>query len=171
MSRIAASLAVLLAGCCLAAALCGCGQEEKASPFLESERRIEGMYEECMTIEIDDPTGELPEVDTEEIKSLPKVDVDTVLVRSNGMAKQGVWSGVRLGDVLRHQGVEEPFVEIRLEAWDGYVAKIPYEMAMRPDTILAWEEDGAPIPEEQGPVRSACGSRDGYLTGFTASPG
>ncbi len=162
MKRKTPVIALLIAACCLAVAICGCGEEEKESPFLESERRLEGMFEECRTIEISDPAGERPEVDTDEIKSLEKVDVSAVLVRSNGMEKPGVWSGVRLSDVLRNSGVEEPYVEIRFEAWDGYVAKVPYEMVMRPDTILAWEEDGATIPEEQGPVRLVVGSEDGF---------
>jgi len=109
-----------------------------------------------------DPLGERLEIDTEEIKSMQAVDVETVLVRSNGMEKPGVWTGVPLSEVLKSHGVEGPFAEIRIEAYDGYVAKIPGEMAMRPDTILAWEEDGAPLPEEQGPVRLVVGSEDGF---------
>lgn len=141
---------------------CGCGQEEKPSPFLESERRLEGMYDECKTIEISDPLGEQPEIDVDEVRDMPMVDVDTVLVRSNGMAKAGVWTGVPLSEVLRRYGVEGDITEIRMEAWDGYVAKIPYEMAMRPDTILAFEEDGGPLPQEEGPVRLVVGSEDGF---------
>ncbi|MBC7230422.1 MAG: molybdopterin-dependent oxidoreductase [Actinobacteria bacterium] len=143
--------------------LYGCGGSRNDSPMLlESERRLEGMYEECRTIEIHDPLGERPDIDTDEIRGYKNVDVETVLVRSNGMEKPGVWTGARLGDVLRGQGVEEPFVEVRMEAWDGYVARVSYEMAMRPDTILAWAENGAPIPREQGPVRLVVGSEDGF---------
>jgi DMSO/TMAO reductase YedYZ molybdopterin-dependent catalytic subunit len=142
--------------------ICGCGGEKEVSPFLESEKRLEGMYEECMTIELADPLGEHPEIDTEEIKALEAVDVDTVLVRSNGMEKQGVWTGARFSDILRMYGVEEPFTGIRIEAWDGYVAKVEYEMAMRPDTIIAWKENGEPLPQEEGPVRLVVGSEDGF---------
>ncbi|MEW6555153.1 MAG: molybdopterin-dependent oxidoreductase [Actinomycetota bacterium] len=163
MTRKAAlALAVLLLAGCLAASLCGCGEEKKASPFLESEKRLEGMYEECRTIEVSDTAGERPDIDTEKIKSLPVVDVRTVLVRSNGMEEEGVWTGARLSDVLASSGVAGPFTELRMEAWDGYVAKVGYEMAMRPDTIIAWEEDGASLPEEQGPVRLVVGSEDGF---------
>jgi DMSO/TMAO reductase YedYZ molybdopterin-dependent catalytic subunit len=142
--------------------ICGCGQPQKASPFLESEKRLEGMYEACQTIKLSDPAGEHPSIDTEEIKSLGKVDVDTVLVRSNGMRKPGVWTGVKLSDVLEKYGVEGPFSEIRMEAWDGYVAKISYEIVMRPDTVIAYEENGAPLPQEEGPVRLVVGSEDGF---------
>jgi DMSO/TMAO reductase YedYZ molybdopterin-dependent catalytic subunit len=64
--------------------------------------------------------------------------------------------------VLQKQGVEGPFAELRMEAWDGYIAKVSYDIAVRPDTILAWEEDGAAIPEEQGPIRLVVGSEDGF---------
>ncbi len=159
----ASTLAVLALACCLVLAAGGCGKKEEASRFLPSEKLLEGMYEACRSIEISDPAGERPEVDTEEIKSLNQVEVDALLVRSNGMAKPGVWSGASLSDILQSRGVEGPFVEVRLEAWDGYVAKVPYEMAMLPDTILAWEENGVPLPEEQGPVRLVVGSEDGFF--------
>ncbi|MBN2025232.1 MAG: molybdopterin-dependent oxidoreductase [Actinobacteria bacterium] len=162
MRRYVPLVLPLLLAVCMLVAVCGCGEKEEASPFLESEKRLEGMYEECMTIEIDDPLGERPEIDVEDIKTMEKVDVETVLVRSNGMEKPGVWTGTPLSGVLQSHGVEGGFTEIRMEAWDGYVAKIPYEMAMRPDTIMAWEEDGAPLPQEEGPVRLVVGSEDGF---------
>jgi hypothetical protein len=157
-----ASLSCLIMATLLLVTICGCGQQEKASPFLESEKRLEGMYEACKTIELSDPAGGHPSIDTEAIKFLNQVDADTVLVRSNGMRKPGVWTGVRLSDVLVKYGVDSPFVEMRIEAWDGYVAKISYELIMRPDTIIAYEENGAPLPQEEGPVRLVVGSEDGF---------
>ena len=47
-------------------------------------------------------------------------------------------------------------------AWDDYVAKVSYDVAMRPDTILAYEEEGRPLPEEDGPMRLVVGSEDGF---------
>jgi DMSO/TMAO reductase YedYZ molybdopterin-dependent catalytic subunit len=35
-------------------------------------------------------------------------------------------------------------------------------MAMRPDTIIAYQEDGEPLPQEEGPVRLVVGSEDGF---------
>ena len=71
--RVLAAVAVMTT---LAAFLaCGCGKEDKPSPFLESERRLEGMYEECKTIEISDPLGERPEIDVDEVREMPMVIV------------------------------------------------------------------------------------------------
>ena len=163
MKRKTSAIVALALACCLLLAAGGCGKKKETSRFLPSERLLEGMYEACRTIEVSDPAGERPEIDTEEIKSLDTVEVDALLVRSNGMAKPGVWTGASLSDVLRGCGVEGLFEEVRFEAWDGYVAKVPYEMAMLPDTILAWEENGEPLPEEQGPVRLVVGSEDGFF--------
>jgi DMSO/TMAO reductase YedYZ molybdopterin-dependent catalytic subunit len=33
---------------------------------------------------------------------------------------------------------------------------------LRPDTILAFEQDGTPIAQEDGPVRLVVGSEDGF---------
>jgi DMSO/TMAO reductase YedYZ molybdopterin-dependent catalytic subunit len=78
------------------------------------------------------------------------------------MTYPGTWSGPVLSDVLKRQGVEGDFQELRIVAWDGYVAHVASDIAMRPDTILAFEQDGAAIPEEDGPVRLVVGSQDGF---------
>ena len=119
------------------------------------------MYEACKTIEISDAAGEHPDIDTDEIRSLEEVDVKTELVRSNGMRLRAPGRALALRGPARH-GVEGPFSELRIVAWDEYVAKVPYDIAMRPDTILAYEQDGEPLPEEDGPVRLVVGSEDGF---------
>ena len=157
-------LVSMVAVCLLALVPVGCaGEQEVEDPrFLESEKRLEGMYEACQTIEVRDEIAEHEAIEIEVIKGLETVDVDTVLIRSNGMGKQGVWTGVRLSDVLDFYGIDGGFQEIRMEAWDGYIAKIDNDIALRPDTILAWLENGEPIPEEEGPIRLVVGSEDGF---------
>ncbi len=161
-ARRFASLVLLAALTC--AVLAGCGQEQKpeASRFLKSEERLAGMYEACRTIEISDPAASHPPVLAAELAEYPKVDVATELVRSNGMRLPGTWSGASISEILARHGVEGPFSELRLVAWDEYVAKVPYDVAMRPDTILAYEQEGEPLPEEDGPVRLVVGSEDGF---------
>lgn len=120
------------------------------------------MYEACQTIQVSGPSGALAPILAGHLKDYPLIDVDTVLKRSNGMRVHGVWSGARLSDVLRDSGVSEPFTELRLTAWDGYVAKVSYKLAMQPDTILAYLQDGQSVPQEDGPVRLVVGSQDGF---------
>ncbi len=159
LRRFALSLSV---GACLALAIAGCGARAQDSRLLPSEQRLQGMYEACQTISVSDPAGERSPIICESLASYPRIDVTTVLKRSNGMAYPGTWSGARLAEVLQGAGVMESFSELRLTAWDGYVARVSYALAMAPDTILAYEQDGKPLPKEQGPVRLVVGSQDGF---------
>lgn len=142
--------------------LAGCGKSGNSGRFLKSEERLQGMYEACLSIEISDPARPHPVMDTEGLRRLPRVDVETVLKRSNGMQYPGTWSGPALSVALSGQGVEGDFRELRVVAWDGYVAHLSRDIAMRPDTILAYEQDGAELPHEDGPVRLVVGSEDGF---------
>lgn len=157
---VAMVLACLVAACALAGA--GCGEKQQPSRFLKSEERLAGMYEACRTIVISDPAGEYPPILAEELTDYPRVDVTTELVRSNGMRLPGTWSGAAVSEILAAHGVEGPFIELRIVAYDDYVARVPYDIAMRPDTILAYEQEGEPIPQEDGPVRLVVGSEDGF---------
>lgn len=150
------SLALLVAF----AAATGCGGAEEV-PLLESEKRLEGMYEACRTIELLD-SGTTKVIETDSLGDLPQERVEAMLKRSNGMMKQGTWTGPTLASVLDSQGVTRPFQELKIEAWDGYVGRVGYDIALLPDTILAATQDGKPVPKEDGPVRLVVGSRDGF---------
>lgn len=154
---IAVFVALLILG-----VIAGCGGNNGERPLLESERRLEGMYEACQKIELSSPGGAPTTITIEEIKGLPAVEIEAVLTRSNGMKKSGKWAGARLSEVLARHGVAEPFKELRVEAWDGYVGRVGAEVATRPDTILAYRENGKPLPEEDGPVRLVVASEDGF---------
>jgi DMSO/TMAO reductase YedYZ molybdopterin-dependent catalytic subunit len=140
----------------------GCGKTNSQSRLLESERRLAGMYEACLTIKLTDPLGDHLPIKTEKLKSLQKVEVDAVLKRANGMEIPGKWAGVPLNVVLAKQGVAMPFRELRIEAWDGYVGRVSYDIASRPDTILAYLQDGKKLPRDDGPVRLVVASQAGY---------
>ncbi len=154
--------AVLLLCACLGLAAWGCGAKTQDPRLLPSEQRLAGMYEACQTITVSDPAGERPPIICDELREYPLIDVATTLKRSNGMRIQGTWSGARLSEVLAAVGITEPFSELRLTAWDGYVAKVSYDLAMRPDTVFAYLQDGQPLPQEDGPVRLVVGSQDGF---------
>lgn len=141
--------------------LCGCGEPKRATELLESERRLAGMYEACWKIQLKDgDRTSVIEVST--FDDMEQIEVEALLKRSNGMTKQGTWSGVRLADVLDAGGVQRPFREIRIEAWDGYIGRVDYATAILPDTIMATSQDGRSLPREDGPTRLVVASQDGF---------
>jgi len=114
----------------------------------------------------------------EAIQKMPKVDMPAVLeCAGNGRAfyepsmpgiqwEHGAvgnakWAGVRLADVLNLAGVQEKSVEVVFDGADTPVGtmpefqrSMPIGKAMDPDTILAYEMNGEPLPTLHGfPLR------------------
>ncbi len=64
------------------------------------------------------------------------------------------WKGVRVRDILALAGVRPGATTIIWRAADGYSESIPLPIAMDPDSLLAYEMNGEPIPQKHGaPVR------------------
>lgn len=64
------------------------------------------------------------------------------------------WRGVRLGDVLALAEPSDDAAFIMCHAYDGYTTNLSLEEALKPDVLLAYRADGAPLPREHGgPVR------------------
>ncbi len=114
----------------------------------------------------------------EELRRLPKVDLVAVLeCAGNGRGlyepsmpglqwKYGgvgnaKWTGVRLADVLRLAGVRQGAIEVLFDGCDEPVGSmpkfqrgIPLVKAMDPNTLLAYEMNGKPLPQSHGfPLR------------------
>lgn len=73
-----------------------------------------------------------------------------------------VWRGVRLAEVLARAGLKESAPEIAFDAADApplegtpdYIKSLPRAKALHPDTLLAYEMNGAPLPQLNGaPLR------------------
>jgi DMSO/TMAO reductase YedYZ molybdopterin-dependent catalytic subunit len=152
--KVLIALCVLL----LATALTGCGKQKV---LLESEKRLSGMYQACQNIEIIDPP-KTSKVAVSSFSSMRQQTVNAVLKRSNGMKISGTWSGVKLSDVLAVSGVATPFKELKVTAYDGYVGRMAYDIAVLPDTLIASRESGKPLPRDEGPVRLVVASQDGF---------
>ena len=68
------------------------------------------------------------------------------------------WKGPRLKDILAKVGVKTEAIEIGLNGADGpaidktpdFIKSIPVWKAMDPDTIIAYEMNGAPLPHFNG---------------------
>jgi DMSO/TMAO reductase YedYZ molybdopterin-dependent catalytic subunit len=60
------------------------------------------------------------------------------------------WKGVRVADLL---ALAEPLPEARAlmcHGSDGYTTNVTLEEALKPDVLLAYQVDGAPLPREHG---------------------
>ena len=114
----------------------------------------------------------------EVLQRLPKVDMPAVLECAgngrgfyepsmpgiqweHGAVGNAKWAGVRLADVLKLAGVEEKSVEVIFDGADvpigtmpEFQRSIPIGKALDPDTILAYEMNGEPLPSLHGfPLR------------------
>jgi DMSO/TMAO reductase YedYZ molybdopterin-dependent catalytic subunit len=115
----------------------------------------------------------------DEVKALPRASVTVTLeCAGNGRAffdppvagiqwEKGAvgtarWTGARLSDVLKRAGVKPSGRYVLLDGADrpvgkmpDFVRNVPLEKALHPDTILAYEMNGAPLPALHGaPLRA-----------------
>ncbi|MEO7134869.1 MAG: sulfite oxidase [Vicinamibacterales bacterium] len=115
----------------------------------------------------------------DEIKKLPAVTITTTLeCAGNGRglfapALAGIqwekgavgtarFTGARLSDVMKKAGVKTAGINVEMHAADrppgtmpAFVRQVPMVKAMHPDTILAWDMNGQPIPQVHGaPLRA-----------------
>ncbi|MEZ4451757.1 MAG: sulfite oxidase-like oxidoreductase [Nannocystaceae bacterium] len=64
------------------------------------------------------------------------------------------WRGVRLVDVIALAQPSDDARFVLCHAYDGYTVNIPLEEAVKPDVLVTYEADGAPLPiEHGGPAR------------------
>lgn len=64
------------------------------------------------------------------------------------------WRGVRVADLLALARPLEGARAVMAHASDGYTTNIALEEALKPDVLLAYQVNGAPLPREHGgPVR------------------
>lgn len=114
----------------------------------------------------------------DELKKLPRVELISVIECAGngrglyepsmpglqwayGSIGNGKWVGVRLADVLKKAGVQPGAIEVIFDGADVPVGKQPefqrgisFQKAMDPNTLLAYELNGAPLPKDNGfPLR------------------
>jgi DMSO/TMAO reductase YedYZ molybdopterin-dependent catalytic subunit len=88
----------------------------------------------------------------------PTTQETTLMCISNGLEagliSNAVWKGIPLHDLLDQAGVLSGAARVRLHGVDNYTDTIPLEKAMEPTTLLAYEMNGAPLPDRHGyPLR------------------
>jgi DMSO/TMAO reductase YedYZ molybdopterin-dependent catalytic subunit len=88
----------------------------------------------------------------------PTTQETTLMCISNGLdaglISNAAWKGFPLRDLLDQAGVLSGAARVRLHGADNYTDTIPLEKAMDPTTLLAYEMNGAPLPDRHGyPLR------------------
>jgi DMSO/TMAO reductase YedYZ molybdopterin-dependent catalytic subunit len=88
----------------------------------------------------------------------PTTQETTLMCISNGLdaglISNAVWKGLPLRDLLDQAGVLSSAARVRLHGVDNYTDTIPLEKAREPTTLLAYEMNGAPLPDRHGyPLR------------------
>jgi len=88
----------------------------------------------------------------------PTTQETTLMCISNGLdaglISNAVWKGFPLRDLLDQAGVLSSAARVRLHGVDNYTDTVPLEKAMEPTTLLAYEMNGAPLPDRHGyPLR------------------
>ena len=127
---------------------------------------VDGVVSRPLTLTMDD------------LKTLPRVELVGVLECAGngrsfyqprvagtqwafGSVGNGRWAGVRFRDVLAKAGLKESAKHILLDGSDSPLGKMPkfqrtvtVQKALDPDTLLAYEMNGQPLPDEHGfPLR------------------
>lgn len=83
-----------------------------------------------------------------------------------------VWRGVPTAHLLELAGVLPGAIELKFESADGYHTSIPVELAMDPNSVLAYWMNGVPLPPKHGyPLRALWPGRYGqkqpkWITGI-----
>jgi DMSO/TMAO reductase YedYZ molybdopterin-dependent catalytic subunit len=128
--------------------------------------KIDGVVNQPLTLTMDD------------LKKLPRVELVGVLECAGngrsfyqprvagtqwafGSVGNGRWAGVRFRDVLQKAGLKESATQILLDGSDAPLGTMPkfqrtvtVQKALDPDTLLAYEMNGQPLPDEHGfPLR------------------
>lgn len=96
----------------------------------------------------------------EELRAWPAVTrITTLECISNEVGgdyiSTGQWTGFPLRDLLIELGARPDTVKVVLRAADDYADSFPLSVAMHPDTMLVYDLNGAPLPDEHGfPLRA-----------------
>jgi sulfite oxidase len=129
--------------------------------------KVDGEVERPLTLRLD------------ELKQLPRTTVTVTLeCAGNGRAffdppvagiqwEKGAvgtarWTGARLGDVLKQAGVKAAAKYVAFDGADrpigkmpDFIRNVPLDKALHPDTVLAYEMNGEPLPVLHGfPLRA-----------------
>lgn len=146
--------------------------------FVRSHHYVPAVDLAAWRLQVNGKVGTPISLTMDELKKLPRVELVSVLECAGngrglyepsmaglqwtyGSVGNGRWAGARLADVLKKAGVQPGAVEVLFDGADVPVGKqpefqrgIPFNKAMDPNTLLAYEMNGEALPKEHGfPLR------------------
>ncbi len=99
----------------------------------------------------------------QQLRVLPQESQITRLICVEGWRVIGQWGGVPLGDFLRRVGADTSCKYVSFKCADGYYSSIDMPSALHPQTILALDFLGQPLPPPFGaPVRLRIPTKLGF---------
>jgi DMSO/TMAO reductase YedYZ molybdopterin-dependent catalytic subunit len=99
-----------------------------------------------------------------ELQSYTPTTIQVTLSSSSRAQDNGVfnYTGVALKDLLSQAQASANATSVYIQAQDGYGTTIPIQDAQNPNTIIAYQKDGAPLTplknDGEGPLRLIIGS-------------
>jgi len=98
-----------------------------------------------------------------EIQQMPLTSMVIRHVCVEGWAAIVQWSGVRLQDLVRLVQPKNSARYVYFESADGYLESWDLASALHPQTLMAYQKNGQPLPAENGaPLRLASPIKLGY---------
>lgn len=110
-------------------------------------------------------------VSYDQLLSLPSVEQTATLTCISNevggdLISNGVWTGVKLSDVLTLAGVSPQAQKLAFFGTDGYSDSFPMSKALEPTTIVAYLLNGEPLPDKHGfPARLIVPGKYGIKNG------
>jgi hypothetical protein len=97
------------------------------------------------TLEITNLSGKTYTFTEQQLKEMPQTTITAALYCYGSLVTSGAWSGVQFNYLLTQTNVNSEVHSIQLLASDGYTVTLPIELAVAPNTIIAYQKDGEPL--------------------------
>ncbi len=94
------------------------------------------------TLKVTSLSGETYNFTEQQLQEMPQTTIFAVLYCYGTLLTSGAWSGVQLNYLLTQANVTSEVHSIQFIASDDYTITIPFELAMLPNTIIAYQKDG-----------------------------
>jgi hypothetical protein len=83
----------------------------------------------------------------DQLLAMPETDVNANLACYGSPVASGNWGGVSLSYLLSQTGLDPTTASVNFAAKDGYKVSLSFEVAMQSDVIIAYQLNGASLPE------------------------